>query len=138
MTPVLQGRWQTRTFLMATIGVVVTALFAYAYNDYQTPFALLFYVWLVGLAMDTVYNVIQKKRWEHDWIPLQHILTGALEGALLWIVSRVVSLPGVADDLTFVKFIAHYSTVFVFIYAVMWGPMKVLFPQWRFRGGIIW
>jgi NADH:ubiquinone oxidoreductase subunit 6 (subunit J) len=137
MTPVLAGRWQTRTFLMWTVGAFVTLIFGALYDNFVTPFALLFYVWLIGMVSDVLFNVIQKRRWEHDWTPLQHVLSGIYEGAVIWLLTRVIALPGVAADLTFAQFLAHYVTVFVAIFIAMWGLMKILFPNWRFNGGLI-
>ncbi|HEV3309492.1 MAG TPA: hypothetical protein VG815_03120, partial [Chloroflexota bacterium] len=66
MTPTLLGRWETRTALLGTFGVVISLIFLAA--DQGKPFfAILGYVWLWGLAWDVVYILLQKLRWDRDW-----------------------------------------------------------------------
>ena len=49
MTPTLNGRWQTRSAMLATIGVMITALFAWNYDD-STFFKVLLYVGIFGVV----------------------------------------------------------------------------------------
>jgi len=135
MTPILLGRWQSRLFLMGIFGSLTTALFGAAINDLATPFIILGYVLIVGLYADIFYDVVQKNRWDHDWPPILHFGSGVLEGAVMWLAIMILPLPGVPEDMSFGLFLAHYSLVWVVLFAVNWGPMKVLFPWWRFRGG---
>ncbi len=69
MTPVLYGRWQTRLFLLSTLGVLLTAFFAILYQDFQTTFALLAYVFIFGLGWDVLYHLLLRLRWDRDWAP---------------------------------------------------------------------
>lgn len=137
MTPILLGRWQTRIFLMTSFGALVTALFGWAINDFMTPFVILGYVLIIGLYADVMYDVIQRQRWDHDWPPILHFGSGIFEAVLMWLLIVFVPLPGVPDNMPFGIFVTHYTLVWLVIFAVMWGPMKVLFPWWRFRGGRI-
>ncbi|MFP4324002.1 MAG: hypothetical protein ACLFTK_16225 [Anaerolineales bacterium] len=137
MTPVLSGRWQSRLFLMGTVGVIVTFFFGLLFDDFVTVYALLGYVFVVGALSDVAYNYIQTLRWDHDWPPLVFVATGVWEGLVVFLLTRLVNLPGVADDLPALNFLAHCTTVFVAIFIVNWGPMKVFFPKWRYRGGRI-
>lgn len=41
MTPILLGRWQTRSFLIFFVGIPITLLFGIAIHDMMTPVAIL-------------------------------------------------------------------------------------------------
>ena len=141
MTPILLGRWQTRIFLASTAGVVITIIFGLAYDRLQELSVLLLDVTLLGLVLDIFYTQLQLFRWDNDWPPAFHVLTGILEGALIWfLVKNPIfwdRLPGMAHLLTFRQFLAHYSTVFIVTFFINWNLMKVIFPHWRYRGGRI-
>lgn len=132
MIPTLNGRWQTRIGLMGTAGLLVTLLFAAAYAS-VTPLLLLAYVILIGLAWDVLYSFLQSQRWDDDWPPVFALLGGLAEGALIWLL--VPLLPGVDVTLTFGQFALHYLTVSLITFALMLGPIRILLPRWRFRGG---
>ena len=135
MTPSLAGRWQTRAFLLGVVGGLISLVFGALLDDYVTPFALLFYVFLAGIAWDTLYNYLQSYRWDHDWPPLFFLFNGVIEGAVIWLIVALVKLPGVSEDLQFWQFLAHYGTVWTFTFLFMLGPMKIFFVQWRFNAG---
>jgi hypothetical protein len=135
LTPTLSGRWQTRLFLLTLLGVPLTFIFGYLYSDFMTPLALLGYILLLGFLWDIVYNALQTLRWDRDWPPLFFVIGGLFEGLFLWDLTYFIVLPGVDPQLTFGRFAAHYSTVFLFTLVVMLGPLKVIFLKWRFRGG---
>ena len=68
MTPTLFGRWQTRLFLLATVGVLVTLPFSMGLIGSGGSPALFFwilgYVALFGLGWDVVYDKIKKSLWD--------------------------------------------------------------------------
>ena len=147
MTPTLAGRWQTRTFLLATLGAPITLAFGFLYDDFGTPLALLSYVWLLGLIWDVGYNFLQNRRWEGDWPPLFFAVGGLAEALVLWDLVRATylwpifgleTLPGVDANLTLAQFGAHYATVWLVTFLATLGPLRVLFLKWRFRGGQLW
>ena len=135
LTPTQSGRWQTRLLLLTTLGVPVTFVFGYLFNDFVTPFALLGYILFLGFLWDLVYNALQTLRWDRDWPPLFFGIAGLFEGLFLWDLTYFIALPGVDPQLTFGRFAAHYGAVFILTLAVMLGPLKVIFLKWRFRGG---
>lgn len=140
MTPTLSGRWQSRFFLLTVLGVPLTAVFAWLYGDWKTPFALLGYVLLLGLSWDGLYYGLQTIRWNRDWPPLFAWLAGLWEGAFLWLVVTLfwrngLTPLGVNEGLTFGRFAAHYLTVFIVTWAASHTLLPILFPRWRFRGG---
>ncbi len=135
MTPTLRGRWETRGLLLATIGVGVTAVFGLLFGSFGPPFALLGYVLALGLGWDALYNVVQTYRWDHDWPPIFQLAAGIVEAALIWGLLQAVGLPGVDAGLTLGRFAAHYGSVWLLTFLFAQGPLRLLFPRWRFRGG---
>lgn len=137
MTPVLVGRWQTRTFMMLTFGIPISIIFAIIWQDMITPFMALSYILIIGLVLDIAWNWVQGRRWENDFPPVLHAATGAIEGLLFWVLAKTITLPLIPVELSLHRFLAHYCSIFIVIFFVLWSLMKVLFPWWRFHGGRI-
>ena len=144
MTPTLAGRWQTRILLFSTVGVAITFAFGLFYRDFVTPFALIGLVFIFGFAWDIVYQALQVRRWDRDWPPLHQWIGALWEGVFVWGLTKIAlavgfptatGLPGISPDLALWKFAAHYGAVWVGIFICTQGPLRVIFPGWRFRGG---
>lgn len=145
MTPTLYGRWQTRFLLLSTVGLATSILFGLDFADMRTPLALLGYVLVLGFGWDVLYNFLQRWRWERDWPPPFQVGAGFVEGALLWgLVNAtfiwrwlgIMQLPGVdGEALSLGMFVGHYGIVWLTTFLAAQGPLRVLFPRWRFRGG---
>lgn len=141
MTPTLIGRWQTRLFLFATVGVVITWPFSLGLiepNFGAGYFRVLGYLVLFGCGWDILYNYLQKFRWDRDWPGAIQLLTGIWEAIFVACVVKSVGLPSVPrEDLSLFWFAIHYSLVWLGIYVASHTLMRILFPRWRFRGGQI-
>jgi hypothetical protein len=144
MTLTLQGRWQTRIVLYLTVGVLVTLFFGRIYGDFSTHFALLAYLLGLGLVWDVIYQRLERRRWNRDWPPYYQVFTGLLEGALLfWLIKwsqanglpSAQGLPGISPDLGDGAFIIHYFCLWLGVFLGTQGPLRVIFPRWRYRGG---
>lgn len=135
MTPTLHGRWQTRLLMNLTIGVIVTALLGGLFEDFLTAFAALGYFTVFGLAWDVVYIRLQGWRWDHDWPPVLYFAGAVWEMIVLGLVFRNVTLPGMSASYSIFHLILQYSTIGLISFLWMFGPMRVFFPRWRFRGG---
>lgn len=140
MTPTLLGRWQTRIFLLATVGVLVTLPFYWGYLGGHpgqiSYFWVLFYVTLFGLGWDILYDYLQKFLWDHDWPGVYQLFAAIAEGVFLALVVGLIGLPFLpSDSLDIGVFIQHYSLVWLAVYISSWVIMRLLFPRWRFRGG---
>ncbi|MBD1851994.1 hypothetical protein [Leptolyngbya sp. FACHB-711] len=139
MTPTLYGRWQTRIFLLCTIGLLVTWIFASGWAG--TPagsiyYWVLLYVGIIGLAWDVLYNFLQQYLWDHDWPGLLQFFAGIAEGILIAILFQVDILPHLdRAAFHFRPFVLHYGAVWLAVYLTSWMVMRLLFPRWRFRGG---
>jgi hypothetical protein len=137
MTPTLMGRWQTRIVLLATLGSLVSIPFA-LYTGSLVPFAVLAWVIVLGLAWDALYSFLQAFRWERDWPPAFAVLAAIAEGAVVYLVGTRLPLPGIPPDLPLTLFIADYGLVWLVTFFFAQGPMRAIFPWWRFHGGRIW
>lgn len=136
MTPTLLGRWETRLALLATIGLLITLIFAVVFGS--TAFLLvLVYVAVFGLIWDVIYIAMQQLRWDRDWPAAFQIINGITEGIFLYLVIRIAGLPGVPTDLSLGLFIAQYGLVWLAVFLWTQGPMRAIFPFWRFHGGVI-
>lgn len=137
VTPTLGGRWQTRLALLIALGVPVTALFALFYRDAAAAlFLVLLYVALFGVAWDALYLLLQRLRWDRDWPPALQLAGGIAEAALLYTLLSTSGLPGIAGgSVPFGLFCAMYATIWLASFAATQGPLRAIFPRWRFNGG---
>lgn len=144
MLPTLSGRIQTRLFLLATVGLAVTALIvpvlpgagAAALSDrYRTGLVVLAAVAALGVCWELLYHFLMQFRWEKDWPTLFGLLTLAPEGLLLWGLLRLDAVPGVTAAPPAAAFWIHFTVVWLAVWLVANGPMRVPFVRWRFRGG---
>ncbi len=136
MTPTLVGRWQTRIATLATLGLLVTLVLSLLLGT--GVFLVLIYVALFGLAWDVLWIGLQKFRWDRDWPIAFQWLTAAIEGAFVFLVVALFGLTGIPQGgLGLGAFLIHYTLVFLVIFLWVQGPMRALFPFWRFHGGRI-
>ena len=143
MTLTLLGRWQTRLLLLGTVGLIVTVIFGRIFGDMLTPLALLGYMLALGFGWDMLYQYLQSWRWDRDWPPAFQLAAGICEGLFVWGLiqagrSIFGGLPGVAASLTALWFGAHYGTVWLVMFLGTQGPLRIIFPRWRYRGGQWW
>ncbi len=134
MTPTLFGRLQSRLFLVLTFGLVWTILVlpvlprpagASLSDIAGDVFTALIAVALIGLVWEGIYHLLQQVRWEKDWPSLFSLITGVNEGLLLFFVL----------DMPAATFFTHFTTTWIVVWLAAHGPMRVLFPRWRFKGG---
>ena len=142
MVPTLWGRLQTRVFLLATVGSLVTALItpilpvdAPLPEKYRTTFLVLAAVAVLGIGWEFVYHFLMQFRWEKDWPSLFGLITIVPEGALLYGLLWLGVVPLLPTAPPPAAFAIHFATVWVCVWLVANGPMRVPFIRWRFRGG---
>ncbi|MBF8185586.1 hypothetical protein ITP53_07515 [Nonomuraea sp. K274] len=143
MIPTLAGRLQTRIFLLATVGVIVTALIVPVLPGadgslarmYGTAYLILLAVAVAGLGWECVYHLLMQFRWDKDWPTLFGLLTIVPEGLLMWGLLKLGLVPGIDHPVAF----STFATMFTMVWAGQWlfanGPMRVFFVRWRLRGG---
>jgi hypothetical protein len=142
MLPTMIGRIQTRLFLLAVVGGVVTALVTPLLpvggplaQRYQTTFVVLAAVAVLGIAWELAYHLVMQWRWEKDWPTVFGLLTLIPEGLLVWVLSQNGSLPGLPGPVPLAAFTVHFLVVWIAVWIAANGPMRVPFLHWRFRGG---
>jgi hypothetical protein len=142
VVPTLLGRIQTRLFLLALIGGIVTALLTPALpvdgplsQRYQATYIVLASVAVLGIGWELVYHLIMQWRWEKDWPTLFGLVTAVNEGFVVWLLVRDGSAPGLPFPVTTGVFLVQFLTTWLLVWLAAIGPMRVPFVHWRFRGG---
>ena len=134
MTPTLLGRWQIRIFLLATVGLVISLIVSLIVGNIVPLFALL-YVLLFGLVWDVLYQFITSYRWDRDWPTSFQVVAGVIEGALVWGLILTKKLPGIPDTPPFIVFLIQYGAIWLSIFVLTQGPLRIFWLKWRYQGG---
>jgi hypothetical protein len=85
----LSGRIQTRVFVLAVVGGIVTLLitpFLPGNIPYASTYTILVAVIVLGIVWEFVYHALQQFRWEKDWPSLFGLLTVLNEGLVVWVL----------------------------------------------------
>lgn len=143
MLPTLIGRIQTRLFLLATIGVLVTLIIApFLPADgatvgakYKAAYIVLATVAVLGIAWELIYHFLMQWRWEKDWPTFLALMTFLNEGILVFVLARNGAIPGIDGPVPFWFFWIDFMAVWITVWLVASGPMRVPFLHWRFFGG---
>jgi hypothetical protein len=144
MVPTLAGRIQTRLALLAVVGGIVTAIIvpvlplpaSVSLGDaYRNGFLILATVAVLGVGWEFVYHFLMQWRWEKDWPTLFGLVTLVPEGLLVWLVMRAGIIPGMTGTVPAPAFCIQFLAIWIVVWLVANGPMRVPFIRWRFRGG---
>jgi hypothetical protein len=138
MLPTLMGRIQTRIFVLAVVGGLVTLLITPVLPEqpsYHDTFLVLASVIVVGVGWEFVYHGLMQFRWEKDWPTLFGFLTAINEGVLIWLLLQADLVPGIDTTPPFSAFVILFIAVWLTTWIWVNGPMRVPFIRWRFRGG---
>jgi hypothetical protein len=142
MVPTLAGRIQSRIFLLATVGVIVTALITPFLpipgslgTAYKMTYLMLATVLVVGIAWELVYHLLMQWRWEKDWPSLFGLVTGVPEGIVVWLILASHVVPGMSKTPPLSAYLIEFIVVWVCVWLVAQGPMRIPFIRWRFQGG---
>ena len=142
MLPTLGGRIQTRLVLLSVVGGIVTLIIgpllpisAPLSVVYQNTFVILAAVAILGIAWEFLYHFLMQWRWEKDWPTLFGLLTAIPEGVLVWLLLRADAIPGINGTVPTSAFVIDFAVVWLAVWLVANGPMRVPFIRWRFHGG---
>ncbi|MGH3565338.1 MAG: hypothetical protein ACRDRH_04780 [Pseudonocardia sp.] len=143
MLPTLNGRIQTRIFLLVVVGglwtLVITPALPGLDDDlganYRTTFILLIATLVLGIGWELIYHFIQQFRWEKDWPTFFGLITVINEGILLWILIQLDAVPYLEGTVPLAAFVILFLTTWILVWLGGNGPMRVPFVHWRFRGG---
>lgn len=138
MTPTLAGRIQSRLLVVLVVGLVWTVLVgpflpaggASLGSVYAITFRAVVLTAVVGAILwEPIYHLAQQYRWEKDWPTGLGLVTGIPEGVV------VLALLQASGSVPLGAFVVHFTTTWLLIWLVLNGPIRVLLPRWRFRGG---
>jgi hypothetical protein len=157
MLPTLNGRLQTRIFMLVVFGGIITFLitpilpgpgepyFGFNSESYRVTYLILATVLVLGIIWELIYHVIQQFRWEKDWPTMFGLITAINEGALVWLLFDNGLIPGMPAPIDegnlpsplFWAFFIDFSVIWFVIWIWTNGPMRVPLIRWRFQGGRI-
>ncbi|WP_340539843.1 hypothetical protein [Nocardioides sp. GXZ039] len=143
MLPTLNGRIQTRLFMLATWGVFWTLVLTPILPgdpDYRITFVLLGVVAVLGVIWELIYHALMQFRWEKDWPTFFGFITCINEGALIILLLRLDLVPflGVdGSDVDIWAFVILFLVIWMSIWVWTNGPMRIFNVHWRFFGGRI-
>jgi hypothetical protein len=143
MVPTLAGRIETRIFMLATVGVIVTAIITPLLglpgslsSAYKTTYIILATVAVLGIVWELIYHFLMQWRWEKDWPSMFGLLTGIPEGIVIWVLLDKTGVPGIkAGAVPGGAYLIDFIVVWLCIWLVVQGPMRIPFIRWRFHGG---
>ena len=142
MLPTLNGRLQTRIFVLLVVGgiwtLIITGLLPLdgpLSERYMTAFVVLLTVTVLGCGWEFIYHFLQQFRWEKDWPTLFGLVTAINEGVLVWLLLQFDVVPGIPGEVPLPAFLILFLSTWVVVWLVVNGPMRVPFVHWRFRGG---
>ncbi|WP_242910360.1 hypothetical protein [Actinomadura terrae] len=143
MIPTLAGRLQTRVFVLATVGALLTALIVPVLpgaagplaQTYRNAYLILLAVTVVGLGWELLYHLVMQFRWDKDWPTLFGLVTMVPEGCLMWLLLDAGLVPGVKGHVAASMFATMFAVVWLGQWLFLNGPMRVLSVTWRLRGG---
>jgi hypothetical protein len=142
MVPTLPGRIQSRIFLLGTVGVLVTALITPVAGipgslgaQYKTTYIILATVLVLGVVWELLYHLLMQWRWEKDWPSLFSLVTAVPEGILIWLLLAAHAVPGLSTTPPLSAYLIDFIVVWVCVWLVGQGPMRIPFIRWRFHGG---
>ena len=147
MVPTLAGRIETRLFLLAVIGIPWIALIsaigphvsgAPLASVFKAMYWLLAEVAVVGsLLWEPLYHALMQFRWEKDWPIMFSLLQGVPEGILAYVLLHTIGPMSHASAATTATFLTAFIPLWFMVWLVAIGPMRVIIPRWRYRGGRI-
>ncbi len=142
MLPTLGGRIQTRIALLAVVGGLVTLIIgpllpisAPLSTVYQDTFVILLAVIILGIGWECLYHFLMQWRWEKDWPTFFGLATAIPEGLLVWGLLHAGAIPGIKGTVPTSAFVIDFLVVWIVVWLVANGPMRVPFIRWRFHGG---
>ena len=142
MVPTLNGRIQSRLFLMVVIGGLITLVIvpvlpssAPIGDKYRNGFLVLISITVLGVLWEFLYHFLMQWRWEKDWPTLFGLVTGVPEGLLVWLLLSAGAIPGIVGTVSGAAFVIQFTVIWLGAWLVANGPMRVPFIRWRFNGG---
>lgn len=147
MTMTLWGRIQTRLVLLSSVGLIWTlAISPLLARLLGLPVSLAYQITLqtsvatalLGIGWELVYHGLQQLRWDKDWPSVLSLLTGTVEGVLVWVVLHALHIvpgDGGLSSPILPLYVGHFATTWIVVWLISQGPLRVVQLRWRFEGG---
>jgi hypothetical protein len=90
---------------------------------------------VLGIGWECIYHLVMQWRWEKDRPTLFGLATAIPEGVLVWLLLRAGLIPGISGTVPTAAFAIDFALVWLAVWLVANGPMRVPFIRWRFHGG---
>jgi hypothetical protein len=138
MTFTLFGRWQIRILLLATVGLLLSAIVMIKSGTQGGGNAVLtvIYLGVFGIFWDGIYHQLQRLRWDGDWGGVLQLLGAIGEGVFFILVAKYLGLPGIdRDKFNMFNFISFDAILCMVSYAIANSVLRIISPYSRFRGG---
>ena len=152
MIPTLNGRIQTRIFLVLFIGIPWTLIItpflpnnrdlipgSSLVDTYKTTFTVLGIVLAVALIVwEWLYHLLQQFRWEKDWPVMFSLFLVIPEAIVAKLIFNALDIGAKFNaTATEATFWWHIGTTWLVMWLFVLGPIKIFFVRWRFNGGRI-
>jgi hypothetical protein len=144
MTPTLNGRIQTRFFLLFVIGVPWLLIIAPFLDGMGASYVdtvlnavqVLVWVAVLGILWELLWHGLQQFRWEKDWPIMFALFQWIPEGVLAWFIVNpdqlgLTSYGGVPTG----PFLVHYITTVFVTWFFVTGPIRSFLIRHRYQGG---
>jgi len=141
MTYSLAGRLQTRILIFGVLGGAWTAVITPILPtrlplgaSFRMTFSVLLLTIVLGVFWELGYHLLQQFRWDKDWPTMFSLLAGVPEGLLVWLLLETDSwfwdVP-----VTPRGFWLLFISLWLVVWIVLSGPIRVLLVRRRWRGG---
>ncbi|MEE8599989.1 hypothetical protein [Euzebya tangerina] len=152
MTPTLNGRIQSKLFLLLVVAplwtVVITVLLVPLVRGADATMTasygvvlwnaiqVLLWTALFGVGWEFLWHALQQSRWEKDWPILYGLLQFIPEGILIFfLVNPRWGGLTTGGGVPTAAFLLHYISTVLVTWTWINGPHRILFLKWRFEGG---
>ena len=134
MIPTLIGRLQTRLAIVALIDVPVTVVLGVLLDVSAGKATLVgLVIGALCLAWELVWHGTQQLRWDKDWPSILAFAVGVPEAYAGKVV--LAALGVLPFHQAWGTYLVLFSVSWVLGWILQQGPLRVLFPSWRFEGG---
>jgi uncharacterized membrane protein YphA (DoxX/SURF4 family) len=149
--PTLNGRIQTRIFLIVVVGGIWTLIITplvrlFVEGDptlsqtYRVTFEILILTLVLGIIWEFIYEGLMQFRWEKDWPTMFGWLTGISEGIVVYYMADYLGATSpewraYLSAVTPLPFFIHFASTWIVIQLFATNIMQIIFIRWRFKGG---
>ena len=148
MTPTINGRIQSKLFLLLVIGPIWNAFLVLFFDggwldNWWATIQVLLWTAGLGILWELLWHALQQTRWEKDWPIMFGLLQFIPEGVLVFFVVSssflgLIAGSGMGGGDSGVgtgPFLWSFITTVLVTWTWINGPHRIFFIRWRFEGG---